>query len=91
MNQASAYFVDNGERVELSYNNANLPYARATTAGIEAETANIDVNVCAWVGGKFESHEKRQATTAVASVAWTCEFTVGALVVEAGLSIWRNG
>ena len=28
------------------YNNANLPYARATTAKIEAETATIEANVC---------------------------------------------
>ena len=46
MNQASAYFVVNGERVELSYNNANLPYARATTAGTKAESARIEANVC---------------------------------------------
>ena len=46
MNQAGAYFVVNDERVELSYNNANLPYACATTAGTKAESARIEANVC---------------------------------------------
>ena len=46
MNQAGAYFVVNGEHIELSYNNANLPYMCATTAGVEAETATIKANVC---------------------------------------------
>ena len=46
MNHMGVYFVANGKRVDLSYNNANLPYARATTAGIEADTATIEVNVC---------------------------------------------
>ena len=46
MNQAGAYFVVNGKHVELSYNNANLPYARATTAGTKAESARIEANVC---------------------------------------------
>ena len=41
-----AYFVANCERIELSYNNADLPYARATTAGTKAETAKIEANVC---------------------------------------------
>ena len=46
MNHMGAYFVANGERIELLYNSANLPYARATTAGTEEETATIEANVC---------------------------------------------
>ena len=46
MNSSGAYFIANGEQIELSYNNANLPYARATTAGAKAETATIEANVC---------------------------------------------
>ena len=46
MNSAGAYFVVNGKRIELSYNNANLPYVCATTAGNEAEHANIQANAC---------------------------------------------
>ena len=46
MNNTGAFFVVNGEQIKLSYNNANLPYARATTAGIKADTATIEANVC---------------------------------------------
>ena len=46
MNSAVAYFVVNGVRIELSFNNANLPYVCAATAGVEAESANIEANVC---------------------------------------------
>ena len=43
MNQAGAYFVINDEQIELSYNNANLPYVCATTAGVEDESARMYV------------------------------------------------
>ena len=46
MNSNGAFFVVNDKRINLSYNNANLPYACATTAGIEADTATIEANVC---------------------------------------------
>ena len=68
MNQAGAYFVVNGEHVELSYSNANLPYARATTAGTEAEPARIEANV--WLGGQYKPDEKRKVATTVKPAAW---------------------
>ena len=46
MNQAGAYFIVNGERVELSYNSANLPHVCANNAGVEEESARIEANVC---------------------------------------------
>ena len=46
MNSSGVYFIVNSEQIELLYNNANLPYVRATTAGTEAQTATIEANMC---------------------------------------------
>ena len=46
MNSSGAFFVVNGDRIDLSYNKANLPYARATTARIEADIETIEAKVC---------------------------------------------
>ena len=44
INSMGAFFEVYGERIDLSYNKANLPYARATTAGSEVES--LEANVC---------------------------------------------
>ena len=43
------------------------------------------------IGGEYEFDKERQAATAVASAAWICEISVGALVVEAMSSVWQDG
>ena len=46
MNSRGAYIVVNGVRIDLWYNHVNLLYVCATTAGSEAENANIQANIC---------------------------------------------